>query len=338
MKLENNKVVLKVNLSGGSYFDFHFRDSPLNPINFCSQDPDQPNAMGHLLCFDRWGPPTDAEKTNGIPHHGEANGQVWRIVAEPQRKEGSTECSMRCNLPIGGLELTREIRLHGDESIYFVTERIKNLNKYGRMFNIVQHVTIAPPFLDRTTLIDNNTEKGFEGKENGSLYQEEPVLRWPEAYHNGERVSLRRFQNEWPRISSFVFNHNDQYGWVTACNPKRNLMLGYVWETKDYPWINFWRSMESGVPIAMGMEFGTSGLHEPFPVVAQKGKIFDRNIYAFIDADEVISKTFGSFLAKIPEDYKGVDRIEVCNDVMIIREKRKISRDMMFPVAFCGNE
>lgn len=202
------------------------------------------------------------------------------------------------------------------------------------MFNIVQHVTIAPPFLDRTTLFDNNTEKGFENKENGSLNQEEPVLMWPEADKNGEKITLRSFQNEWPRVSSFVFNRNDKYGWVTACNPKKKLMLGYIWEVKDYPWINFWRSMEDGVPLAFGMEFGTTGLHEPFPVVAKKGKIFDRNIYTFIDAVEIISKSFVAFLAKIPDDYKGVDSIEVSNDVMLIKEKATVSRDITYPIKF----
>ncbi len=330
MKLENSKVLLMVNLNGGSYFDFHFKDLPLNPINFHAKDPDQPDAMGHLLCFDRWGPPTDAEKANGFLHHGEANSQVWKTLTEPQIKDGLTVCSMMCSLPMGGLQLTRKIELAEDEPVFFVTEGIKNLNKYGRMFNIVQHVTIAPPFLDKSTLIDNNAEKGFENKENGSMNQEEPVLKWPEANNNGEKVSLRSFQNEWPRVSSFVYNQNDKYGWVTACNPVKKLMLGYLWETKDYPWINFWRSMGNGVPLAFGMEFGTTGLHEPFPVVAKKGKIFDRNIYAFIDANEVISKSFAAFLAKIPEDYKGVDSIEISNDLMIIKEKRKISRDIIY--------
>lgn len=44
MELENNKVVLTVNLNGGSYFDFHFKDLPLNPINFRAKDPGQPEA------------------------------------------------------------------------------------------------------------------------------------------------------------------------------------------------------------------------------------------------------------------------------------------------------
>jgi hypothetical protein len=332
MKIENSKVLLMVNLNGGSYSDFHFKDFPINPINFRTKDSDQPFAMGHLLCFDRWGPPTDAEKANGFLHHGEVNTQIWKTLEEPQTEDGLEVCSMMCSLPMGGLQLIRKIELSEDEPVFFVTEEIKNLNKYGRIFNIVQHVTIAPPFLDKSTLFDNNAEKGFEDKEDGSLNQEEPILKWPEVIHNGEKVSLRQFQNEWPRVSSFVYHQNEKYGWVTACNPGKKLMLGYIWKTEDYPWINFWRSMENGVPMAFGMEFGTTGLHEPFPVIAKKGKIFDCNIYAFIDANEVISKSFTAFLAKIPEDYNGVDKIEINNSLMIIKEKNRISCDIIYHV------
>ncbi|MBA7573334.1 hypothetical protein ES708_15130 [subsurface metagenome] len=82
--------------------------------------------------------------------------------------------------------------------------------------------------------------------------------------------------------------------------------------------------------MAFGMEFGTTGLHEPFPVVAKKGKIFDRNIYAFIDANEIISKSYTAFLAKIPKDYKGVEKIEINNSLFIIKEKNRISRDITY--------
>lgn len=330
MELKNKKVLLGVNLTGGSYFDFHFKDLPVNPINFLTKHPDQPGVMGHLLCFDRWGPPTDSERANGFLHHGEVNSQEWKILEEPQTKDGLTVCSMQCSLPMGGLQLTRKIEMAEDEPVFFVTEEIRNLNKYGRMFNIVQHVTIAPPFLNRWTLIDNNTEKGFEDKMDGSLDQEDPVLKWPEATHNGGTVNLRQFQDEWPCVSSFVFSPDDKYGWVTACNPEQKLMLGYLWKIEDYPWINFWRSMENGVPVAYGMEFGTTGLHETFPVVAKKGKIFDRNIYAFIDANEVVRKSFTAFLAKIPEDYSGVEGIELGGGSIVIKEKNGASRDINY--------
>jgi hypothetical protein len=197
------------------------------------------------------------------------------------------------------------------------------------MFNIVQHVTIGPPFLDKSTLFDINAEKGFENKEDGSLNQEEPVFRWPQADHNGQGINLRQFIVEWPRVISFVYSKNEKYAWVTACNPDKNLLLGYLWKTEEYPWINFWRSMENNVPVAFGMEFGTTGLHEPFPVIAKKGKIFDRNLYDFIDAGEIITKSYATFLTKVPEDYKGVDKIEVTSSSLIIKEKKSPSRDIM---------
>lgn len=200
------------------------------------------------------------------------------------------------------------------------------------MYNLVQHVTLAPPFLDLNTLFDNNTEKGFEDKEDGSLDQEEPVLSWPEVNFNERIISLRKFQNEWPRVSTFVFPENEKYGWITAANPNQNLLLGYIWKTVDYPWINFWRHMEEGIPKAFGMEFGTTGLHESFPVVARKGKIFERNIYEFIDANEVIRKSFVGFLTKIPDDYQGVRNIEVDESSIILREKRKKSRDITLQI------
>ena len=330
VQLENSSVVLQVNPDGGSYSDFHLKDWPINPINWKTEDLEQSPFCGHFLCFDRWGPPSEAEKRNGFRHHGEVNTEKWELLKEPQESENRVECKMRCHLPMGGLQLTREIKLPVNESLFFVTEEIKNRNKYGRMFNIVQHVTLAPPFLDKTTLFDNNTEKGFEDKEDGSLNQEEPVLHWPEIIHNGEKISLRQFQNQWPRVVSFVFPKNQEYGWATACNPAKNLLLGYLWKTEDYPWVNFWRSMENGVPLAFGIEFGTTGLHEPFPVVAKKGKIFDRNIYDFIDADEVISKSFVAFLAKVPENYRGVEKIEVEESVFIVRESGENSRDITY--------
>ncbi len=332
VKMGNSKIELMVNLNGGSYFDFHLKDLPVNPISWRGSKPGELMFMGHFVCFDRWGPPSVAEKANGFRHHGEVNTQSWKLLAAPQIKDGTSTCSMMCQLPMAGLQLTRKIEISVDEPVFYVTEEIKNLNKNGRMFNIVQHVSIAPPFLNKSTLFDNNSLQGFEDRGDGSLNQDETILKWPQADHNGEKVNLRQFEEDWPNVSSFVYSQNDKYGWVTACNPGKKLMLGYIWKTEDYPWINFWRSMENGVPMAFGMEFGTTGLHEPFPVVAKKGKIFDHNIYAFIDANEVISKSFTAFLAKIPEDYKGVEKIDITDSSFIIKEKNRTSRDITYHI------
>ena len=80
------------------------------------------------------------------------------------------------------------------------------------------------------------------------------------------------------------------------------------------------------------MEFGTTGLHEPFPVLAKKGKIFDRNIYDFIDAGEIIVRSYTAFLARIPEDYKGVGKIDIIDHEIIIREQNNPSRDIKYRI------
>jgi hypothetical protein len=78
------------------------------------------------------------------------------------------------------------------------------------------------------------------------------------------------------------------------------------------------------------MEFGTTGLHEPFTVVAKKGKIFDRNLYEFIDAQETIEKTFLAFLARIPEDFNGVDNIRLEDSNLVIRERGRTDRNIRY--------
>lgn len=330
VKMENSSITLLLDLNGGAYFDFQLKDLAVNPIGWKATKPEESMFKGHFVCFDRWGPPSAGEKANGFRHHGEVNLQMWQLVNPPAVTDGKMAGSMTCTLPMAGLQLTRSIELSASEPVFYITEEIKNLNKNGRLFNIVQHVTLSPPFLDKTTLFDNNTMQGFEDKEDGSMTQEEIILKWPQADHNGEKVNLRQFEGDWPRVASFVYNQNDKYGWVTACNPEKNLMLGYFWKTEEYPWVNFWRNMENGIPTAFGMEFGTSGLHEPLPVVAKKGKIFGQNIYDFIDANEVKSKSFTAFLARIPADYKGVESIEFNNSLFIVKEKSKVSRDITY--------
>ena len=48
-------------------------------------------------------------------------------------------------------------------------------------------------------------------------------------------------------------------------------MIGYIWPVEDYPWLSLYRSVVDGKIAARGLEFGTSGLHQPYGVLI-KGK------------------------------------------------------------------
>jgi hypothetical protein len=69
------------------------------------------------------------------------------------------------------------------------------------------------------------------------------------------------------------------------------------------------RTAKDGRPIARGMEFGTAGLHQPEGVLLAKGKIFGRMLYAHLDAGQTATRSYAAFLFKIPNDYRGVERI-----------------------------
>ena len=67
---------------------------------------------------------------------------------------------------------------------------MSNRNKLGRIYNMVQHATIGPPFLDETTVVDSNAQRGFM-QSNPMPNPEQPETLWPEARKEGQPVDLR---------------------------------------------------------------------------------------------------------------------------------------------------
>ncbi|MCP6756707.1 hypothetical protein NL533_34290, partial [Klebsiella pneumoniae] len=61
-----------------------------------------------------------------------------------------------------GLYVTKAISLDKQSALFHVKETISNRNVLGRLYNLVQHPTIAAPFLTEETIINCNAAKGFE--------------------------------------------------------------------------------------------------------------------------------------------------------------------------------
>lgn len=115
-----------------------------------------------------------------------------------------------------------------------------------------------------------------------------------------------------------MFADSLEYGWVTACNPSKGLLIGYLWKLSEYPWLNLWRNCKDGKPTARGMEFGTTGLHQPYDALIAKGKIFGHPLYEYIDAGQTVVKSYTMFLAKIPAGYPGVQDVKIRNGDIVI--------------------
>ncbi len=312
--LRSPKGRVVFDLGGGALREFTQAGSDLNPLGWNTPrlNDVSVHGFGHFLCLDRWGPPSEAEGKRGMPYHGEASNVRWTVDSDSRE-----EAVMSAHLPKAGLTVRRTIKVSAGATAFSVREEVTNENQLGRVLNIVQHPTIAPPFLDETTIVDCNGQKGFA--QGGSLpTPEEPSFEWPAAVKkSGETVNLRVLKNDPdPNVVSYAIE--EQLGWVTAANPEKGLLIGYIWRTRDYPWVSLWRDVRDGKPAARGLEFGSTGLHQPFPTLLKKGRIWDRPLFEYLDAGERLSKGYICFQLNIPKAFTGVQSIRLEGDKLSI--------------------
>ena len=291
------------------------------------------HGFGHFLCLDRWGPPSEAEGAKGMPYHGEAANVMWTTAQEPNQKSGHWQAQISATLPKAGLSVRRTLRLNSNAAVLGVREEVTNDRPLGRMFNWVQHPSIGPPFLTGETLVDCNGRRGFA--QGGNLpTPEEPSFFWPQALNaGGQIVNLRRLTND-PNPNVVSYAIDDEHGWVTAASPEKGLLIGYFWKQSDFPWVSLWRDVRDGQPAARGLEFGTTGLHQPFPILARKGRIWDRQLFEYLDAGETRAKSYVVFLLKIPKNFGGVESIRHRDGNLILHERSpNPAPDFSIPIA-----
>ncbi len=328
--LESPAAKMVIDLGGGSIVDFHLAAGGLNPLRWIgpADAEKELRPMAHFLCLDRWGQPSEAELRNGMPYHGEATRVRWKQSGAAERRDGGVTAGMDASLPMAGLDVHRTVRLSVASALFSVSETVTNRNKLGRVYNMVQHPSIGPPFLDETTVVDSNAQRGLT-QSSPMPNPEKPELRWPAALNKGKPVDLRRLTNDPdPNVVSFVVD--EELGWVTAVNASKELLLGYIWKTAEYPWLNIWRHVENGKPLARGLEFGTTGLHQPFSVLTKKPHVFGRPTFTYLDAGESATRSYDAFLAKVPPDFRGVDRVTHRGSQLVIRE-RGSAREVAIP-------
>jgi len=314
---------LVVDLAGGAIGEFRSKNSEINPLSWAHPKAGDTSihGFGHFLCLDRWGPASDAEAALGMPYHGEASNVEWSIAHDVKENGGVLEAEMRAKLPKAGLSARRAVRMSRLNLVFKVREEITNDNAIGRVFNMVQHPTIAPPFLEEHTIVNCNGRRGFA--QGGTLpTPEEPSEDWPNARQkNGQVVDMRRLQSDPnPNVVSYVID--DALGWVAAANPAQGWLIGYFWPTADYPWVSLWRDVRDGKPAARGLEFGSTGLHQPFATLLKKGHIWDRPLFEYIDAGKKITKSYTAFLCPIPKDFKGVDTLSIEGEFLHLRGEK----------------
>ncbi|MBC8032842.1 MAG: hypothetical protein H7Y03_01760 [Chitinophagaceae bacterium] len=321
-ELTNKMVSLKINIAGGAYTHFGFIKDSINPLSWKLSQKDMPvnnrngaPFQGHFLCLGRWGSPSEGEIKKGVPHNGEPSRDKWLI-----HSSSNLNVKMSCIAPLDGLHISRNVVLDKTAPLWKVEESVTNTSSLGRIYNIVQHATLGPPFLNTNTIVNSNAADGFLQE---YCYPDPDVLsyKWPNAWKDTTRtpLDLQSSSGDLNYVSTHVFPDSCKYGWITATSPSKQLLIGYVWRTSEYPWLNIWHHSKDGVPLAKGLEFGTTGIGKPYSDLLQRETFFrGHQSYEYIDAAEVKRKSFFCFLVKVPEQFKGVEKIEVKGSSIVL--------------------
>jgi hypothetical protein len=323
---ENSDVVLNISREGGMFTGFILKEKPLNPFGWQLTPEQMPENnrphvfKGHFLCTGRWGEPSPGEKAFGIPHNGEVNTVAWQLVQNGLLADGNREVVMECVAPIERLDVRRTIWLPEQGSCFVVKEAFTNHLPVGRPCNFVQHATVFAPFLDDNMMVHTNATTGFDQRTSPIMAQDSSFV-WPHAtLASGNKVDLRHLLTPEGFVTSHVFPVSDSIGWVTAYNPREHILLGYVFKTKDYPWLNYWHHAVDGQPHVRGLEFGTTGIGKPYETLLMNELFFfGQPSYQYVDAGEAVEKSWLCFQLVVDPGLSSVEAIELENGQVKIR-------------------
>jgi len=329
MLFEGSKAKLEVQTAGSAITHFSLKKLNINPFTWTLL-PDQmpkpnlgtPVFRGHFLCMGRWGAASEAEQKAGIPHNGEINTLNWKVTKSPKVEADVIVAEAECLEIKEQMKVSRRIELQKDGQSFLMTETATNTANLDRVYNFTQHPTIGAPFLSPSTLIDCNATLGFDQRADFTNL-EKSEFTFPEGQLTDGYADLRKVNDDRGYVSTHIFNDTSKIGWVTATNPDQKLVLGYIFLTKEYPWLNLWHWKKDRAPYAHGLEFGTTGLGQPYKTLIDNCVTFHgRKSYEWIETGQSITKKYICFLIEVPENFAGVGNIIFADKKAFLLERK----------------
>jgi hypothetical protein len=259
--------------------------------------------MGHNLCLDIFGGPSEEEAAAGFGVHGEGS------VAPYEIQQNGSRLVMSSCFPLAQIRFERTIELHG--GTVQVLEAFESVAAFDRPIAWTQHVTLGPPFLEcgvtqfRTSA---TRSKVYEGPFGTADYLEPGAcFDWPMAPRiGGGVVDLSVFTGA-ASSSAFTAHLMDvdrEDAFFTAFNPGLRLSFGYSWKRTDFPWLGIWEENRcrehapwNGRTITRGMEFGVSPMAESRRRMVERGSMFGVPGYRWLSARARIEATYSAHFA-----------------------------------------
>lgn len=270
--------------------------------------------LGHNLCLDLFGGPSEAECAAGMTVHGEAS------IATYDLQETGQELIQRATLPQAQLRFERRIQLAPNQPCAEITETVENTSLCDRPIAWTQHVTLGPPFLEKGKTVfqaSATRSKVIEQDFTGGLghLRIGAEFLWPNApCLDDSTEDLRTYTNR-PVSAAYttqLMDPDKEQAWFIAWSPTHRLAFGYKWNRNDFPWLGIWEENYSrrqapwnGKTLTRGMEFGVSPFPESRRAMIERRSLFGAPVYRWIPARETVTVAYKLFLIpweKLPDE------------------------------------
>ncbi len=337
IQMENDVFELQILATGGPFVSFVLKadEERLNPLwaplreSYEAGEPAQTGRYGgHFVCVDGFGGVSDEEREAGLGNHGEAYRLPWETVAST--KEGTVASLVQSvELPIVQETLRRTVRVVDGENVVYVNSSLESHLGFDRPINWAEHATIGSPFLEPgVTVVDMSANRALtrpykapETAERRHRITSGEEFEWPMAPTvEGGAVDLRAAPVELGSgdHTGHLMTPSGDKAWVTALHPGKRLLLGYIYNTSEFPWMQTWESYPAEGMLARGLEFGTQAFDLPRRTVISDGKLFDTPLYQWLPAKSTFETSFVMFLVQVPEGFAGVGAVTVADGTITI--------------------
>jgi len=344
LTLSNDKLQMTIMLQGSAIASLVLTDdaeklSPLwNPMRLARElgrNSAFNGTLGHFVCVDGFGQPSQDERAAGLPMHGEAH--VTRFEAAPA-KNGGNSVSLTAKLPIVQEVFTRSFAMVDGENVVYVDSQLENLLGFDRPVNWAEHATVAAPFLQPgSSVIDlsgaRSQTRPYVVNQAAPKKGQNPTQRrlasgqdftWPMAPDlSGKPTDLRQIPDNPHYLdhAATLLDPARKLEWVTSLNTSRRLVYGYIFRREDYPWIQYWGNYPAVTQVVRGMEFGTQPYDVPRREAVGMGSMFETPSYRWLPAKSKIESHFLLFYARVPEGFRKVDDVRLENGRIVIEDR-----------------
>jgi len=331
--LRNDRIELTVLTRGATLANLILRDDAEKLSPYWNTDralkPNGPlpspraSSVGHFLCLDGFGAPSEEEAAAGIPFHGEASKQQFETVSGTV-----STIRLKARLPLAQEDITRTITLLDGENVVYVNTEVENLLAIDHPISWAEHATTGPPFLaPGQTIIDLPATKcrvrpekaGSTGK---LAYGKDFV--WPMGpLTKGGTVNLTTVPaNETSLdLASCIIDPARTYGYVTVLRPDKHMIFGYVFRRDEFPWLMSWMNYSGDARAARGFEFSTQPFDISHRETVDAHEMFDTPTYKWLPAKAKLHASFLLFYSKAPDGFESVTDVKLEGGQVQIRDK-----------------